>query len=117
VSEVIVSADALVRRRRSALLSAIAALITTALFGVSLVLYQATTPFKVWILVIGLPPIILSVAAALQYSRTPYTGAGAAATAVYWVLVITLFVSAGVAYMPGAVLQTVAWYLSRPGRR
>jgi hypothetical protein len=69
-----------------------------------------------WILSIGLPPIVLSLVAALQYQRGQSWSAGAAAAAVYWVLLVVLNVEGAGLYVLGALLQTAAWFLSRPRR-
>lgn len=63
---------------------------------------------------IGLPPIVMSGAAAAQYRWGRGTGAGAAAAVVYWVLLLLLFFRAGPLYLIGGILQTVAWYVGRP---
>ena len=106
------------RRRRSALLSALAASVTAAFFVWSLAIHSngSDGSVRVWLMLIGIPPIALSVLAAVQYLRTSHTGAGAASTAVYWVLTIVFFVSAGSAFLLGAILQTAAWFVSRPKR-
>lgn len=109
--------DMLARRRKSAWLSAIAAGVTASLFLTSAVKYNTQAPNRAWLLMIALPPIVLSVAAWVQYLRTTHTGAGAAAAAVYWVMFVVFFFHAGEAFVLGALLQTVAWYLSRPTRR
>jgi hypothetical protein len=104
------------RRRRSAVLSLLAACVTFALFAWAFLARDAdaSRSWKVWLLTIAVPPIALSLVAAAQYRWTPYSGAGAAATAVYWLMVVLLMLRAGPAYVPGAVLQTVAWFVSRP---
>jgi hypothetical protein len=103
------------------MLSAVAACVTAALFAWSLVIHSygsdASAPTRTWLLVIGLPAIIASAAAAIQYRKTLHTGAGAAAAAVYWVLFAVFLVSAVDAFLPGALLQTAAWFVSRPSRR
>ena len=73
-----------------------------------------TQGWLTWILTIGLPPIALSLVAAAQYRRGQ--GAGAAAPAVYWILLVIYNVRAGELYFFGALLQTGAWFLSRPRR-
>jgi hypothetical protein len=77
---------------------------------------DATRWWFFWILSIGAPPIALSLLAAAQYQRGHHTGAGAAAAAVYWVLLITYNIRAAALYLIGALLQTTAWFLSRPRR-
>jgi hypothetical protein len=106
------------RRRRSALLSALAAGFTAAVFVWSIAIHSngSDGPVRVWLIMIALPPVVLSVLAAAQYARTSHTGAGAAATAVYWVLTVLFFVSAGGAFLLGAILQTAAWFICRPRR-
>lgn len=99
------------RRRRSALLSLLAAGVTAAIFAWAAI----SNPWELrWILSIGWAPIALSIAAAIQYRWRIHSGAGAAAAAVYWVLVVLIFFQAGIAFLIGAVLQTCAWYISRP---
>jgi hypothetical protein len=104
-------------RRRSAWLSLSASGIT-ALILVWAILRNAdhTSSWLLWILMIGAPPIVLSLIAAAQYRRAHGTGAGAAAAAVYWVLLLVYNVRAADLYMLGALLQTGAWFLSRPRR-
>ena len=68
----------------------------------------------VWIAMIGLPPIVLSIAAAVQYRWGHSTGAGAAAVALYWVFLIVFNVRAADLFFFGALFQTVAWFVSRP---
>jgi chromate transport protein ChrA len=67
-----------------------------------------------WIISIAMPVIVLSIAASFQYGRGHGSGAGAAAAAVYWVLLIVLFVAAAPLYFFGALLQSTAWFISRP---
>jgi chromate transport protein ChrA len=67
-----------------------------------------------WIITITLPVIVLSIAASFQYGRGHGSGAGAAAAAVYWTLLIVLFIPAAPLYLFGALLQTTAWFISRP---
>jgi hypothetical protein len=101
------------RRRRAARLSALAGLITALIFGADAL---SRPSVSVWLLWIAVPPIALSGAAAFQYRRREGTGAGAAAAATYWVSIYLFTFSAGPAYLPGAVLQTVAWFGTRPRR-
>ena len=103
------------RRRRSALLSAVAALLTAVFFfpkGVT-----EGLPFaRLW-LEMSIPTVALSVAAAIQYRWKEHSGAGAAAAALYWVFVLLGQLSYGTGFVIQAVLQTWAWYISRPGRQ
>ncbi|MGZ4691667.1 MAG: hypothetical protein ACXV9P_04560 [Acidimicrobiia bacterium] len=61
-------------------------------------------------------PVVVSLAAAYQYRWKTYTGAGAAAAVVFWIWVVTGRLTYGTGFVIGAVLQTCAWYISRPGR-
>lgn len=101
------------RRRRSAVLSFVAASTTLVVFASFAV--TTSSSIRAWLVFIAVPAVAMSVAAGVQYLRTAYTGAGAAAVAVYWTLVLLNF-RAGPAYVPGAVLQTIAWFVSRPRR-
>ena len=69
---------------------------------------------RAWLAIIAVLPIALSLAAAVQYKCGAHGGAGAAATAVYWVLFAIFIVRVGVAFVPGALLQTSAWFVARP---
>jgi hypothetical protein len=102
-------------RRVSARLS-LAAATATALILVWATLRNSdsTRGWLLWIVAIGLPPIVLSLIAAVQYRRSSSTGAGAAAAAVYWVLLIIYNVRAADLYLLGALLQTAAWFIGRP---
>jgi cytochrome bd-type quinol oxidase subunit 2 len=121
VNDMIERTETEARRRRSAMLSAVAACVTIALFAWSFVIHShgsdASAPIRTWLLMIGLPAIIVSAAAALQYAKTLHTGAGAAAAVLYWVLFAVFLLSAAEAFLPGALLQTAAWFVSRPSRR
>ena len=75
---------------------------------------SATIGFVVWLLTITVVPIVMSIAAAIQYRRSAHTGAGAAAAAVYWALFVVLFFHAAELFFFGALLQTAAWFISRP---
>jgi hypothetical protein len=104
-------------RRRSAWLSLAAAGVTALILVVAaLTNSDATRGWLFWLLWIGVPPIALSLIAAAQYGRGHFTGAGAAAAAVYWILFIVYSVRAAPLYLIGALLQTTAWFLSRPRR-
>lgn len=100
------------RRRRSASLSALAAGVTATFFVWAIVVDPSS--LTRWLVTIGLPPVALSVAAAVQYRRTSHTGAGAAAAALYWAFVFAIYVRGGLVFVPGALLQTTAWFVSRP---
>jgi len=102
-------------RRISARLS-LAAATVTALILVWAILRNSdsTSGWLVWILTIGVPPIVVSLFAGAQYRWTNGTGAGAAAAAVYWVLLIIYSVRAADLYLFGALLQTSAWFIGRP---
>jgi hypothetical protein len=104
-------------RRASASLS-LAAASVTALILVWGILRESdpTRGWLLWVLTIGVPPIVLSLIAGAQYRRGNSTGAGAAAAAVYWILLIIYNIRAADLYLLGALLQTAAWFLSRPGR-
>jgi hypothetical protein len=105
------------RRSVSAWLSVAAAGIT-ALILVWAILRNPdhSTSWLRWVVMIGVPPIVLSVIAAVQYRRGHSTGAGAAAAAVYCVLLLIYNVRAADLYIIGALLQTGAWFVSRPRR-
>lgn len=98
------------------MLSLLAACVTFALFAWAFLarFADASRSWEVWLVTIAVPPVAVSLVAAAQYRWTPYSGAGAAATVVYWLMVFLLMWRAGTAYVPGAVLQTVAWFVSRP---
>jgi hypothetical protein len=104
-------------RRASAWLS-VAAAGVTGLILVWAILSNSdhTQGWLIWVLTIGIPPIALSLVAAAQYRRGQSAGAGAAAASVYWVLLVIYNVRAGQLYFFGALLQTAAWFLSRPRR-
>jgi hypothetical protein len=105
------------RRRVSTWLSLVAAA-TTALILVWDILRDGphSAIWLRWVLTIGVPPIVLSVIAAVQYRRGQSTGASAAAAALYWILLVMYNVRAADLYVIGALLQTSAWFLSRPQR-
>jgi hypothetical protein len=105
------------RRRRSALLSALAAGVTAALFVWDGLSREAYGPHLVWLLWIGLPTVAVSAAAAIQYRWKTHSGAGAAGAVVYWVFIVVFSTQEAGAFLIGAILQTCAWYISRPGRR
>ncbi|MGO9877522.1 MAG: hypothetical protein ACLPVY_27430 [Acidimicrobiia bacterium] len=67
-----------------------------------------------WLVMITVPPVALSVAATVQYRLTTHSGAGAAAAAVYWAFLLVWNFQAGVLFFFGALLQTGAWFLTRP---
>ena len=73
-----------------------------------------TSAWLRWVLTIGVPPIVVSLVAGVQYRRGRSTGAGAASAAVYWILLVMYNVRAADLYMFGALLQTGAWFVSRP---
>jgi hypothetical protein len=106
------------RRRTSAVLSLMAACSTLGLFAWSFVIHlrgsNDSAPVRAWLVIISLPAIAVSASAAAQYRWGRHSGAGAAAAVVLWVLVLLFNLRAGVAYFPAAVLQTVAWFISRP---
>ena len=104
------------RRARSALLSGLAAGTTAGLLVWSIAAADASrsASWYLWIALIGIPPIVFSVAATVQYRWGRSTGAGAVAAALYWVFLITYNVRAVGLYLLGALLQTVAWFTSRP---
>jgi hypothetical protein len=105
--------DTRTRRRRSALLSTIAAALTASFFVLAIVV-DSSSAITEWLLTIGLPPVVSSVVAAVQYRRTPHTGAGAAAAVLYWVFLVVFYLEGGLVFVPGALLQTAAWFVSRP---
>ena len=78
---------------------------------------DATRGWLFWLLWIGVPPI-----ASVAFSPWPST-AGAISqvparrpVAVYWILFIIYTVRAAPLYLIGVLLQTTAWFLSRPRR-
>jgi hypothetical protein len=99
------------RRQRAARLSAVAGIITATL---ALFFGARNHAETYWIVIISVPPIALSLAAAVQYRRTAHTGAGAAAAAVYWAFLLVWFFQAVDLFVIGALLQTAAWLLTRP---
>lgn len=103
------------RRHRSALLSLIAALVT-ALIMVPKGLSESLLPWQVFWFRLAAATVGISVAAAIQYRWFRYSGAGAAAAFVYWMFVFFGEFDYGTAVFIGAVLQTFAWAISRPGR-
>jgi ABC-type Na+ efflux pump permease subunit len=104
------------RRRWSTVLSALAAIITVAIFGASFLFWNHDDSVRIWLAWIAVPPVCLSAAATVQYARGEHSGAGAAAAAVYWVLIVLTVMRALEGLFLGAVLQTAAWFISRPGR-
>ncbi|HEY3723657.1 MAG TPA: hypothetical protein VGN59_09905 [Acidimicrobiia bacterium] len=103
------------RRRRSGLLCLIAGCIT-ALFFIPKGLTDGS-PVGIFWLIVSIPSIGFSLAAAYQYRNGEYTGAGAAAAAVSWIYVLLGEFEWGSGFFIQAVLQTCAWYISRPGRK
>ena len=69
--------------------------------------------FLIWI---SFPPIVFSVAAAVQYRQTSQRGAGASAAVVYWLFIVVFYIQGGQVFVPGALLQTAAWWVSRKSR-
>ncbi len=109
------------KRERSRKLStwlSLAAAGTTVLILLFAILRNSdrTHAWLIWTMTIGLPPIVLSTLAAAQYRSGQSTGAGAAAAAVYWTLLIIYNSRSATLYFLGAPLQTAAWFLSRPRR-
>ena len=103
-------------RRRSANLSAVAAVVTTIVLGIGIATGPASdTAWLIFIIVFAFPPIALSVVAAARYRRPPPSGTRVekAAVVVYWVFVVVFWLEGGVVLIPGALLQTAAWYVSR----
>ena len=103
-------------RPRSALLSTIAAAVTAIVLAIGIATGPASdTAWLIFIIVFALPPIALSVAATVRYRRPPRGGTRIekAAVVVYWVFVVVFWMEGGVVLVPGAVLQTAAWYVSR----
>ena len=104
-------------RRTSARLSLAATGVTTLILVWAVLRNSdASSWWLFWTLSIGVPPIALSLLAAGQYRRGRNTGAGAAAAAVYWVLLIVYNFRAADLFLIGALLQTTAWFHSRPRR-
>lgn len=106
------------RRRWSSRLSLAAATVTGAVMVWSI--SRNSDPgagWLRWLISIGLPPIIVSLLAAAQYRWGRSNGAGAAAAVLYWVLSAMFLMGALALYLFGGILQTVAWYVSRPTRR
>jgi hypothetical protein len=104
-------------RRGSALLSLAAAGVTGAILAwATLRNSDSTSAWLFWILSIGVPPIVLSLVAAAQYRRGHSTGAGAAAAAVYLVFLLVYNLRAADLFFIGALLQSAAWFRSRPRR-
>jgi hypothetical protein len=111
------------RRTRSVWLSALAAFVTAAVLVWAVLSVDSSNSgyWFLWIATVGIPPIVLSVAAAAQYRWRDSTGAGAAAAAVYWVVVFNVWVVVFNArlidlFFFGALFQTAAWFISRPRR-
>ena len=105
------------RRRRSALFSLLAAAVMVVLFGWALSAYgDRQYAVEVWLVTIGLPPTLVSLAAAAQYRWRDHSGAGAAAAVLYWVFAVVLLTRAGGPFIMAGLLQTYAWFVSRPGR-
>ena len=107
------------RRTRSTWLSALAAFVTAVVLVWAMLRVDSSTSgyWFVWIATIGIPPIVLSIAAAVQYRWGESTGAGAAAAALYWVFLVVFNVRAIDLFFFGALLQTAAWFISRPRAR
>jgi len=88
------------------------------LFAWSLVIHSHgsndSASIRAWLVIISLPAVAVSATAAGQYRWGRHTGAGAAAAVLLWVIVLVFNVAAGVEYFPAAVLQTIAWLISRP---
>jgi hypothetical protein len=103
------------RRRRSAWLSLAAAGLTALILAWAVLANgDRTRSWLAWIVTISLPVIVLSTGAALQYWRGRSAGAGAAAAAAYWVMLVVFNLEAATLYLFGGLLQTAAWWISRP---
>ena len=74
------------------------------------------TAWLIFIIVFALPPITLSVVAALRYRRPPPPGhedrKGRRRRRLL-VFVVVFWMEGGVVLVPGALLQSAAWYVSR----
>lgn len=89
---------------------------TFAVFAASFAFWNHEGANRIWLVGVALPPICLSLAAAFQYAHGNHSGAGAAAAVVYWVVIALTLMSALEGLLLGAMLQTTAWFISRPGR-
>jgi hypothetical protein len=100
-------------QRRAALLSAVAAGITALIFAWAII---ASSDEATWLIAISLPPIASSLLATVQYRRSWHPVAGKAAVAIYWVFLLVYWIEGGIVFLPGALLQTAALFITRPKR-